>query len=241
MPFVWSRRLSSVCVFIYICNLCAVRWDSVLIWSRLFCFIHVFIIICRPCGANLRRRHASAALATGHLRQPRTGPNTARSHRCAMVLLAELCALRWSALLFVLVLGHSVQGYVRVGHRLVQAHVLQCHAEYAENLDAGGGGHYIDVRMLQVAGVADNDEQSALFDDCAVCDVDILALLRLVGVHQLLQRRILQPMESSVIFHGKSVVHSGVHENNIWTNLFICWTDNRISFHGRCPSSGQYR
>lgn len=58
------------------------------------------------------------------------------------------------------------------------------------------------VRVLQVANLSGAAEQSALLDDCVVWHVDLFALLRMVGVHKLLQRRVLQPMEPSDVFHG---------------------------------------
>lgn len=48
-------------------------------------------------------------------------------------------------------------------------------------------GNYCNVRVYQIVGIFDHSKQSSIFDGCIVQFVDIFPLLRLVGLHQLLQ------------------------------------------------------
>lgn len=77
--------------------------------------------------------------------------------------------------------------YIRVRHCVIQAHVLQCNTKFAKDMGSDCYWNYCDVRVHQVAGIFDHSEQSSIFDDRVVQFVDIFPLLRLVGVHQLLQ------------------------------------------------------
>lgn len=99
------------------------------------------------------------------------------------------CCLRFNLINFNLTFT-SIRN-LRVGHRFVQAHVLQCDTEFGQNMDSRRAGCDFVVRVSKVADIFVATEQGALLDDRTVCNVDFLALLRLVVVHKLLQRRIL--------------------------------------------------
>lgn len=70
-------------------------------------------------------------------------------------------------------------------------------------MDVIGDRNHLYVRVLQVAGLSGVAEQGPLFDARPVWNVHLLALLWMVGVHQLLQRRVLQSVESSAVFYGR--------------------------------------
>lgn len=133
----------------------------------------------------------------------KSGPSTDTSgaHRSPVVLLAELLPIRGQTVLLLLLLGHGVQRNVRVRDRLLQAHVLQRHAEHDEDVAVDRGRCDLTIRMHQISDAAIAPESSSLHDDRAFHAIDLLALLRVVGVSQLLQRRVLQSVESSTVFH----------------------------------------
>lgn len=92
---------------------------------------------------------------------------------------------------------------LRIGHCVLQAHVLQRNPKHDEDVAADRGGGDITVRVYQVSDPAVAAGSRPVHDDCAVPAVDLFALLRLVGVPQLLQRRVLQPVEPSAVLHGE--------------------------------------
>jgi len=120
-----------------------------------------------------------------------------------VVLLGELRPLRGQALLHLLLLGHRLQGTLRVGRGRLQAHVLQCHAQQLQDVDSDRVRRDCPVRVHQEANRPDPPAARAVLDAPALPALDILALLRLVGVHQLLQRRLLQSVESPALLHGE--------------------------------------
>lgn len=127
-------------------------------------------------------------LAAHRLRIAGSGPHPASAYRHPVVLLGELCPLRGQALLHLLLLGHRLQGTLRVGRGGLQAYVLQCHAQQLQDVDSDRVRRDCPVRVHQEANRPDPPAARTVLHAAAFPALDIFALLRLVGVHKLLQR-----------------------------------------------------
>lgn len=132
-------------------------------------------------------QHVRRDLATHRLWFPGTGTDTTGTHSHPVVLLGELRTLRGPTLLQLLVLGHRFQGPLRVRSGRLQAHVLQCHAQQLQDVDTDRIRRNCPVRVHQASHRSDPAATCALLDDDALPALHLLALLCLVGVHQLLQ------------------------------------------------------
>lgn len=102
-----------------------------------------------------------------------------------------------------LLLGHGFQGDLRVGHRFLQKLLLQRHHKHAQNMAAHCNWNHIAVRMHQISHQAHHIKAITRLHGILILPLDILALLCVVGVLELSQRRLLFAVVSSIIFHGK--------------------------------------
>lgn len=70
-------------------------------------------------------------------------------------------------------------------------------------MDLNGDCHHYTVWMCKTFNRSNDCQICTIFHDIPLLPIDFLALLCMVGLCQLLQRRFLQPMESSTVFYGK--------------------------------------
>lgn len=94
--------------------------------------------------------------------------------------------------------------------------------------------HYI-VRMCKTFSQPNDCQIRAIFHDIPILPINFFTLLCMVGLCQLLQRRFLQSMEPSNVFHGK---YSCCHCVNMrltyllikWFSVFILLVSLNFSF-----------
>lgn len=95
---------------------------------------------------------------------------------------------------------------LRVWNRFIQTLLLQRHQEHIQDMANGDRVPVHVVRMHQMARLPVAVFAAALFHGPAVHHVHLLALLFLVDLYKLLQRRLLLAVELSTIFYSNTIL-----------------------------------
>lgn len=114
--------------------------------------------------------------------------------------------------------------HIWVGHCQLQALIFQCNGEYNENMDFNSDCYYYIVRMCETFSQPNDCQICAIFHAILILPINIFTLLCMVGLCQLLQRRLLQPMEPSNVFYGKYFPIECILSYMRLTYLLIKWS-----------------
>lgn len=153
------------------------------------------------CGNLKHFMHASSRLIDIHLiRAHQFADNHMHTHTISSNVHYSNTSAKKLCMQLILSFAHR---YLRIRHRQLQALVFQCNWKHMQNLGADGCCSNHIVRMCKVFDRPNDHQVRALLHDIPVLFVNIFTLLRLVGLCKLLQRRLLQPMESPNVFYGK--------------------------------------